>query len=301
VGLSGNHLPETFNDINEIVPAGQSTAVRPLAGVLPNLTGVGWYASEGISGYNGLQTSFQRRLSNGLTASLNYTYSHALNDTVGLSEEGDQGWGNSDAFHVRQIEYGNGDNDIRHRFAGTVTYALPFGQHMAGVKKLLIGGWQTNAILAWQTGHPFTVINGGNDGGTQDRSHGTAGVNPGADRPNMYAAGQGISAGPACTTAFGHDFCPQALGTVGNEARNQLYGPHFRHLDMSLFKDFQIRESLKLQFRTEAFNLTNTPSWMVANNNSSNEQLGTSTFGTVTSADANYTPREFQFVLKLVF
>jgi hypothetical protein len=166
---------------------------------------------------------------------------------------------------------------------------------MTGVSKMLLGGWQTNAILAWQSGHGFTVENNSNRAQPRQAPHN--------DRPNMYAAGHGVPAGDGsvCQTAFGHDFCPQVLGTLGTEARNQLFGPHFRHLDMSLFKDFQIKESLKLQFRAEAFNVTNTPSWEILNNNSGNETLQNGNFGKLTNTDPNYNPRELQFVLKLVF
>lgn len=294
VGVLGRHLPETLNDINEPAPGG---AARPLHAVLPNLGGVNWLVSEGVSSYNGLQTSFQRRLSSGLTASLNYTYSHALSDVTGMSEEGQEGWGNADPFNIRRYEYGNADNDIRHRFAGSATYALPFGQNLTGAKKMLFGGWQTNAILAWQSGHPFTIVNNGAAGGFGNRAHGNA-INGGVDRPDMVPVGT-----PGSFEAFGHAFLPQALGTVGTERRNSLYGPDFRHLDMSFFKDFQVRESLKVQFRTEAFNISNTPNYYVNNNVNSSPAtlLGNSQFGKVLGVDPNYVPRQFQFVLKVLF
>jgi len=330
VGVHGSQLPETLNDINEPAPtdftnqaqlqnpnAPNTNLPRPLAGVLPNLAGVNWLVSGGVSNYSGLQTSFQRRLSTGLTASLNYTWSHALSDVTGMSEEGQEGWADGDPFHVRKYEYGNADNDIRHRFAGTATYALPFGKNLQGAKKMLLGGWQTNAILAWQSGHPFTVVNNGNDdplNGYGDRAHGGIGGSGGVDRPNMYALGHGVPIqewNPTtsamqtipCISGFGHDFCPQTLGTVGNERRNALYGPHFRHLDMSFFKDFPIRESLKLQFRTEIFNISNTPNFFINNNVNSSPAtlLGNGSFGQTTGVDPNYVPRQFQFVLKILF
>lgn len=305
VGVLGSHLPQTINDINEPAPNASALA-RPLVGVLPNLAGVGWLVSEGISNYNGLQTSFQRRYSKGLTVSVNYTYSHALSDITGLSEEGQEGWSNADPFNIRRIEYGNADNDIRHRVAGTATYELPFGRHMQGHKKMLLGGWQTNLLMAWQSGKPFTVVNSGNGKdaagvGINNRSHGAA-INGGVDRPDMGPIPTGpIPAGTYI--AFGHAFTPQPLGTVGTERRNALFGPDFRHVDLSFFKDFPIHETLKVQFRTEIFNISNTPNFFINNNvNSSPPTLvGNSSFGKVITTDPNYSPREFQFVLKVLF
>jgi hypothetical protein len=83
---------------------------------------------------------------------------------------------------------------------------------------------------------------------------------------------------------------------VGSERRNSLYGPNFRHIDLSLFKNFPIYERLNAQFRAEAFNVLN-----MANLGNPNLTLGTSSFGTITSLNNNYNPRLIQFALKLTF
>lgn len=75
-----------------------------------------------------------------------------------------------------------------------------------------------------------------------------------------------------------------------------MYGPHFRHFDLSIFKDFKVLEHSKLEFRAEFFNLTNTGSF--ANPGGT---LGQPNFGRVTSVSQNYTPRQIQFVLKYLF
>jgi hypothetical protein len=96
-------------------------------------------------------------------------------------------------------------------------------------------------------------------------------------------------------------FAPQPLGAIGTLGKNTLYGPHFRHFDFSIFKDFQIRENSTLQFRTEFFNLTNTPSFGNPGVNNQNNTLGSPTFGRITTVSTNYTPRQIQFVLKYLF
>jgi hypothetical protein len=86
------------------------------------------------------------------------------------------------------------------------------------------------------------------------------------------------------------------LGTIGSAARNSVYGPHFRHFDLSLFKTFQLAESLHLQFRAEAYNLTNTPNF-----NQPSGSLGSTSFGTISSTRTGSTPRQLQFALRFMF
>ena len=102
VGNIAQHLPESINNINQplpynpFAPLGSATnpvgGARPLSGVLPNLGGVSYLATEGISNYSALQTSFQRRFTKGLAIDANYTWAKALSDITGFSEQGDQGW-----------------------------------------------------------------------------------------------------------------------------------------------------------------------------------------------------------------
>jgi hypothetical protein len=311
VGNIAQHLPETIADINVPTPAAvyaglhaatPYTAQRPLNALLPNLGGVGWMQSEGISNYNGLQTSFQRRFAAGLAFDANYTWGHALSDISGFSEEGQQGWGDADPTKIRQIEYGNAENDIRNRFALSINYELP-GKSFSGIEKLALGGWQTNSIVAWQSGKDFSITNSNASGGYNNWA--SPAFNGGPDRPNQIHSAK--SAHPVIgsggtyfdTTAF----VPQPLGTVGNTARNSLYGPHFRHIDLSLFKDFPVTERMKVQFRAESFNITNTPSFYMNNNVNSGPgtRLGNGSFGQITATDPNYVPRQLQFALKLQF
>jgi hypothetical protein len=88
----------------------------------------------------------------------------------------------------------------------------------------------------------------------------------------------------------------QMPGTLGNEPRNLLVGPHYRHLDLSLFKVFPVGERVNAEFRMEGFNITNT-----ANFGLPNASLDGAQFGEITAMTPNYQPREFQFALKLTF
>jgi hypothetical protein len=302
VGNVGQHMPETIADINVPTPAqvlADNAAPRPLNALLPNLGGVGWMASGGVSNYNGLQTSFQRRMAKGLAFDANYTWGHALSDISGFSEEGQQGWGDADPTNIRKIEYGNAENDIRNRFALSINYELQLPKYN-GIKKYAFNGWQANSIVAWQSGKDFSVTNSNSSGGYNNWA--SPAFNGGPDRPNQIKSpklSHPTNKEYFDTTAFEH----QAIGTVGTTARNSLYGPHFRHVDFSLFKDFPIMEGLKLQFRAEAYNISNTPNFYMNNNVNSGPgtRLGNGSFGQITATDPNYTPRQLQFALKLQF
>ena len=314
VGNIAQHLPESINNINQPAPFNVITdpggAARPLSGLLPNLSGVSYLASGGISNYSALQTSIQRRFTKGLAIDANYTWAKALSDITGFSEQGDQGWSNTLPADIRAVEYGTSEDQIHNRFALSLNYQLQYGKEFTGIKKLLVSGWQTNTISVWQTGKPFSIINSGNGGADNQleadgnlHSYGNFAVpqnSGGNDRPNtignIHVSKKSLS--EYFNTAA---FAPQALGTIGNTQRNSLVGPNFRHVDLSLFKNFPVTERVNLQFRAESFNISNTPNFYIANNNSGNQSLGNAAFGTVSATDPNYSPREYQFVLKVQF
>ena len=300
VGNTGQHLPETINDINVPKPFNPATgsSARPLSGVLPLLSGVGWLASQGISNYNALQTSFQRRFSQGLSFDANYTFGKALSDITGFSAEGGgRSWGNADPTRISQLEYGEAENDIKHRFAISLAYEVPYGKSFHGFKRQVFAGYHVNTISVWQSGKPFDIVNGG---GNQPFSNRATPVNNGGpDRPNQLfnpRLGHPTLAQYFNTAAF----APQPLGTIGTTQRNALFGPHFRHVDLSLFKDFTVTERLNLQFRAETYNISNTPSYQILDGSGS-VQVGSASFGTVQNTDSNYNPRLYQFALKAQF
>ena len=343
VGNIGSRLPQTLQDINNPLPGDPTTpgngysSARPLATVnavnpilpsttgtqnpvanpaavalLPNLAGVSWLQSEGISNYNALQTSVQRRFSKGLAFDGNYTWAKAMSNNVGFSEEGDQGFGAADPYNTHN-DYGVAENDIQNRFALSVNYEFQYGKTWHGIEKQALAGWQVNSIVVWQSGHPFSILNGGGSSGFVNditknavtgvqQSYGNRAIpinSNGNDRPNQVAPVQYVK---KLTEWFNPDsFVAQPLGTIGNTVRNNVFGPRFRHIDLSLFKDFPLTERVNLQFRAEAFDLTNTPNYYISNGNSGNQELGNAAYDTVTGVDPNYNPRQLQFALKVQF
>ena len=257
-----------------------------------------------------MQTSFQRRFTKGLAFDANYTWAKALSDITGFSQQGsNQGWSNANPNEIGRIEYGIAENDIQNRFALSLNYEVQYGREFTGVKKALLSGWQVNSIAAWQSGKPFTVINSGggidnpieSDGKQHGFSNRSTPQNSGGnDRPDQLGDAR---LGGSKNIAHWFDttkFAPQPLGTVGTAQRNSLFGPHYRHVDLSLFKNFPVTERVNLQFRVESFNISNTPNFYLANGQPG-DSFGNSGFGSISQTDPNYTPREFQFALKAQF
>lgn len=261
-------------------PGGFATASElPLYNEVPLVTSVLITDTEGVSSYNALQAKFTRQLKHGLGVNMNYAWGHDLSDS---DEEG----GVNDyevPTMIRQVDYGNDENEIRSRIAGGVTYLLPFGKTAHGFLGAVSTGWQLDALGRWMTGGPFTVINGHPE------------INNGvstSDRPNEVGDPfQNVPAGLFFNPAA---FAPQAFGTIGDEKVNQLHGPHTRSLDMSGSKEFKITENVGLRFRAEVFNITNTPSFATPAND-----ISTSRVGLITGTVGN--PRQIQGSLKVVF
>jgi hypothetical protein len=318
VGMFGRHVRQNFPDIGA-APPNTSTApntLRPYYATLPNLTQISLVRTGGASSYNALQLSFERRTKNGLTLSGNYVLAHGLDDAP--TNSGTQGSG--DGFgaipsQASTLDYGNADLDLRNRIVFLANYDLPFGRKAKGMRKALLGGYQINILQVWGTGTPFSVTNGTNVSNTR----------PGiasSDRPNLLGSPKVTN--PGIQQFFNTaPFQRQAAGTLGEplgyasslinstvgplyERRNQIYGPHQRHLDVSLFKTVPITEKLSLQLRAEMFNVANVTNFAVPVNSFVTSAAAPTVqtnpnFGKLTSTVPSYNPRLVQFAAKLIF
>ena len=283
VGVLSRNMWHSINKNLALPGPGPIGPRRPHAGLFPNLTNINISETTGTGNYHALQITLERRFSGGLNLSSNYTWAHNIDDNRAQAGGKVSGGPYPQLVNNRSLERGNSDVDIRHRWVLLWNYDLPFGQSLTGVAGLLARGWAINSILTLQSGLNFTVANSAPRANTG-----------GGDRPNRI--GVGTLPNPTIDRYIDASaFELQPLFQVGNAGRNILYGPSQKGLDFSIFKDFVIREQMQLQFRTEFFNLTNTPRFLVPNSN-----FGTTAFGTINST-GNATSRQIQFALKLLF
>jgi Carboxypeptidase regulatory-like domain/TonB dependent receptor len=258
---------------------------------------------DGNSNYNSVEFALRRRISNGLSYSLGYTFAHGLanyRDNLTAQQLPQNSYNYS-------AEMGNSVLDVRSRFVGNFLWELPLGQgkrFMSGdnFAGRWLGGWQFNGIVTLQTGTPFNVT--ANNDGLVD------GNNPVYANciGNPYA---GATTNPKLFTTTGFIINPAAFsqpgpGQFGTCAPYQFYGPGIQTWDLSLFKQFKFTERYQLQFRTEFFNAFNHPNF--ANPNANIGSPGS--FGKVnntlapilgTDSGGPGDPREIQFALKLYF
>jgi len=269
-----------------------------------NLGGaVNEYAFIGSGTYNGLQASFNRRLSKGLLFTTAYTFSHTIDNSDGAFEPISStnplfvdGNGNA----LLGLNKGNANQDIRNSFVFASMYELPFGRgkqvgaDWSPVADYILGGWQWNNIVTLQSGTPFDL---NYPGSPQDRPDVTGPVSVRID----HATGEGLVSGAFSTPPL------NGAGDYtrpGNLGRNALFGPGFHDWDTGMMKDFTMRERYKLEFRADVFNLLNHPQFQ---NGSFQQNLSTATpvNGITTTINPAVTrlssERELQLAVRITF
>jgi hypothetical protein len=225
----------------------------------PGLSAVQLITNAGTSNYNALQLQFQRRLSLGLQALASYTWSHSI-DT---GSAGSIGSGSNALTGLRlNLNRGSSDFDIRHAFSTGLTYDVPAPKSNAFVHTIL-RGWSTENIIQARSAPPVNVyydVFGFLSSGFSTN------VRPDvvADQPFYLFGPQypGQKAfNPLAFTSPPLDPTTGLPASQGNLARNALRGFGMTQWDFAVHREFQIRESLKLQFRAEMFNVQNHPNF----------------------------------------
>jgi hypothetical protein len=233
---------------------------------------------SGNSNYNGLLFSIQRRAGSGVNVGANYTWSHCIGPDTTFSHN--SGGGYLDPTN-RAFDKGNCNSDRRHVFNMTATAQTP--QFANPTMRIVATGWRLSGIYRRSAGSPLTINTG------LDRAlTGEAGV-----QRAMQILEEPYGERSSLDYLNPNAFAQPAPGTISNMSPNNMQGPGTWQFDMALSRTFPFREDQRLEFRGEAFNVTNS---LIREN--PNTTLNSNTFGQINSSrDA----RVMQFVLKYVF
>jgi hypothetical protein len=292
-----------YLDINagQVIGAGQ--AGQPLNQAFGRTAATTFLTPLGTGQYNALQASLDRRFAQGLDIGVSYTWSKSIS-VVAASDESPQ----VQALPYFGLNRALSSFDRTHNFQVRGLWDLPFGKgkpwlHDRGFVSYLIGGWQINSLLSLMSGLPFSVTS---DDSSLDLPGST-------QRADQIAASVTMPHGTGPGQSW---FNPLAFKEVtdarfGNAGFNSLRGPHLYNLDFGLFRNFAFNERVQMQFRAEAFNLTNTPHFDLPGNNVSDMVLGNGGIadlggfseitGVTNLAREGIDERQFRFGLRLVF
>jgi hypothetical protein len=256
---SANHHIFTYSNINLAALSATGTSAtaninlrRPYQSIQGNIE---QYHKWGSSHYDGLEVQMKKSFTNGLEFNANYVWGKSM-DFQDSDHKATGEMGNNP-----QIDYGRSDFMQKYVIKLSGVYELPIGKG----KMLLnngkwwenqLGGWRFSGLLGIRAGQPYNTAaadNSNTGGGIQNRATATCNGNSGKSNFVPHAAN-------ALQTYFNTAcYSVPTTNVFGNERRNDLNGPQNTNLDLAAFKEFQLWENLKFQWRTDAFDSLNHP------------------------------------------
>jgi Carboxypeptidase regulatory-like domain/TonB dependent receptor len=294
VPYNSTTCPAAFSGATPTTPGNDQQCSRPYFSQYPNFGIINQLNSAAGSSYNALQITLRSNSWHGLTAQFAYAWSHNLDDST--------------AFNILpqnsanlQGDWGNSNYDIRNHFAAYLNYDIPSFSHGP---KGLTHGWEVNGILKFQNGEPVNVLSGLNNSGTSENEDRASIIGPALN------SNRSVQDHSYAQYLNPNSFVEPALGTYGNLGRNQVFGPGFGDVDLSLVKTTSIyKDRVKAQFRVEMFNVFNRTNLSPPNSNSPSLGDGpsfgqsTSTIGTQEGAPGIGAgePYNTQLALKILF
>ncbi|MBI3695756.1 MAG: TonB-dependent receptor [Acidobacteria bacterium] len=242
-------------------------------------------STQGNASYSALQIEVNKRFSRGFSMQGAYTWSRSIDLASGIAE----GSGVPNVFNLR-AQKGLSDFQAKHIASFSWIWDLPRLTSSPLLLRNAAGGWQVNGLVTMRSGTPLNIVLGSDvalTGTPNQRPNVTGNPVLSRDRPRQ----------DQILSWFDRTvFARPATGAFGNVGRNPLIGPPAANTNLGLFKNFSLpgREGLRLQFRSEFFNVFNS-----VNLGSPNNQLAAGDrMGRITSADS---PRQIQFALKVLF
>jgi hypothetical protein len=246
VGMRGLHFP-MYRDANQ--PA-RLTGLRPNS----RLSQPDYVDNAQQTTYFGWQNSLRKRFSNRLSFDVNYTWSKALSNgggDIGASYGGENSGSRNQEFFDMRADYGPTQADLAHYFAAGWVYEAPGANLDNAAARNVLGGWTLSGIFRGSTGQPERITDSGRSGQRADYLGGEAVLS------NYHDTLQYLNKDAFAEISHSPAGIPDHPGSAGNGI---IRSPGLVNLDLSIAKNIQIGETVRLQLRTDlinAFNHTN--------------------------------------------
>jgi Carboxypeptidase regulatory-like domain len=279
-GSKGTHLA-SFLSTNDAPPGpGDPNPRRPF----PSGGSLSELKTVATSKYHGLTTKVEKRFSSGFSM----LGSYAWQKSIDLNSQ----FGGTSPQINTNIKSNLGLSDFDQRHVANISYIwqLPFARNLTGAPRIFLDGWEVSGITTLETGRPFHVSVPFDNANVGSRGNFQRANLVGDPFPNGFNQ----QTGPAGVWFNTDAFAVPERFTYGNLGRNTLRGPSFTNWDFGVYKNFPVREGVRIQFRSEFFNLFNNTNFGNPNGNITQPNFG-KVLGTVTIQ------RQIQFGLKLVY
>jgi hypothetical protein len=225
---------------------GSSALPSQFLRLLRGIGNINLYEAAATANYNSLQVSANRRAGR-LFMGLAYTWSKFL-----TTASGDTNFVRPDQY-TRMAYYGPSSNDRRHNFAFNYVYELPTLSGKSALARAVLGGWQISGVTRFMSGSPYGIGYSITGVGNQNITGSTT------EGARVYLLGNPqVNSGSPYNRLDASKVAPPRVGSIGLESGvNYLTGPGINNWDISLQKQFTIRERAHLQFRIDTFNTFN--------------------------------------------
>jgi outer membrane receptor protein involved in Fe transport len=315
------------NGFANVVPTGLTPTVNASCSVcagraIPDYGVIRLRDNSGHSNYNGLQTSFNvRDLFHQLTLGASFTWSKTMDnisEVYSFSGSGSVVLG-QDPFNVGAGERGLSNNNIPEALSINASWTMPWLKGTSHWYNGVVGGWTVGMFEVFQTGRSITPLqNNLNVNPLEDSANssfigGGDSLRPFLANPNapLRSVGEYLPNGSLVNLAntsqavsfsdvhwiYNTLAADKVFGTPFGVGRNVLQGPSLQRVDLSIYKNFSVRERLKLQIRAEATNAFNHPNFGVPNLYT---DVGTATTF-LNPASTEVAPRIFRLGAKIIF
>jgi hypothetical protein len=299
--LQLGNLAGLVQNLTSFQNTGQGFPLPPGVGLPAQFPENAYISNKGWASYNGLLTTLRKRLSNNLQMDFNYTFSHSIDNFSAIANN--VGFNNQIICDARNLNAcrGNSEFDVTHSITAYGIYDLPIGRgqwigrNMSSWLHQIVGGWEVVPLITWHTGFPFSPITGVSTTSQGADALGIFNGNQSAIATNLHfdpnSGGIQLFKNPAAAVAA---FSAPTGQSIGN--RDIFRGPGFTNVDLAVVKNWHFfGERYRLQFRAEAYNTVNHPSFALPQTTN----INSGQFGQITATSS--TARVLQFALRVDF